>query len=210
MNIRHIDFPNIGYSEFDFREEELFPLKQEIIEIQQNNFNAFEWNSQLAGNIEKQFLIEKNREYLEKLMLPLCGEANKKFQILQDIKVLTKDAPLVLENAWINFQKKGEFNPIHHHSGVFSFVIWIDIPYNIEDEMNVDFAKKSNTKSCGVFEFLFTDTLGKIKTYKILADNKFKNRGILFPSKMNHGVYPFFTSNDYRISISGNLILDNS
>ena len=27
---------------------------------------------------------------------------------------------------------------------------------------------------------------------------------LLFPSEMYHGVYPFYTSDDYRISVSGN------
>ena len=32
----------------------------------------------------------------------------------------------------------------------------------------------------------------------------------MFPSKMNHIVYPFFKANGYKISISGNIILDTS
>ena len=35
---------------------------------------------------------------------------------------------------WVNFQKPGEFNPIHNHSGVVSGIIFIDIPDEISDE----------------------------------------------------------------------------
>ena len=31
---------------------------------------------------------------------------------------------------------------------------------------------------------------------------------LFFPSKLNHVVYPFYTSNKNRISISGNVALD--
>ena len=39
-----------------------------------------------------------------------------------------------LERVWVNIQRKGEFLPIHNHTGIYSFVIWADIPFNIEDE----------------------------------------------------------------------------
>jgi hypothetical protein len=32
---------------------------------------------------------------------------------------------------------------------------------------------------------------------------------MLFPSKLKHGVNPFYTSDDYRISISGNIRIQN-
>jgi len=210
MKTTPILFPNIGYNEIEFSEEELFPLKQEIFEIQKNNFNGIEWNSYLAGNIEKSFVIEKNKEYLQNLILPSCFKYDETFNHFKDISILTKSVPLVLHNAWVNFQKKGEFNPAHNHTGVMSFVIWIQIPYNIEDEMNVAFAKKANGQKCGTFSFLFTNVLGQLDTITIYADKKFENRGLIFPSEMYHAVYPFFTSDDYRISISGNFRLDNS
>ena len=31
---------------------------------------------------------------------------------------------------------------------------------------------------------------------------------IFFPSKLNHCVYPFYTSDDTRISISGNILFE--
>ena len=36
-------------------------------------------------------------------------------------------------------------------------------------------------------------------------DKAWEGTMILFPSSLNHNVYPFYTSDDYRISISGNL-----
>jgi hypothetical protein len=50
-----------------------------------------------------------------------------------------------LSGLWVNFQKKGEFQPIHNHSGMFSFVIWMDIPYHSKDEAKLPFAKSNCT-----------------------------------------------------------------
>ena len=44
------------------------------------------------------------------------------------------DKTVLSMNMWVNFQRKYEFNPLHKHSGLLSFVIWMKIPYNFEDE----------------------------------------------------------------------------
>ena len=31
---------------------------------------------------------------------------------------------------------------------------------------------------------------------------------IIFPACVNHGVYPFYTSDDYRVSVAGNFKFD--
>ena len=41
---------------------------------------------------------------------------------------------LILESFWANYQYKHEFNPVHDHGGAFSFVIWMKIPYDCEDQ----------------------------------------------------------------------------
>ena len=44
------------------------------------------------------------------------------------------DSQLVLDKFWVNYQYKTEFNPYHDHSGVYSFAIWLKIPYDWEDQ----------------------------------------------------------------------------
>ena len=40
--------------------------------------------------------------------------------------------PYCLNRWWVNYQKQNEFNPIHNHAGVYSFVIWMKIPYDFK------------------------------------------------------------------------------
>jgi hypothetical protein len=199
-------FNNIGFLEIDLSEDDLIPIKKEVYEIKNNNFEtALSHNKNLAGNIEKEFLLKKSVvSYLEQLIKPFCLEFDKIFQYTKNLNLLTDNKPLILDEAWVNFQKKYEFNPLHNHSGVFSFVIWIDIPYAIEDERNNVHSKDSNNNVAGCFSFFYIDSLGSILSYSIPADNTCNNKLILFPSKMSHCVYPFYTSEDYRISCSGN------
>ena len=129
---------------------------------------------------------------------------NKYPNYLKDYNVLFNDAPLGLDNYWINFQKKYEFNPPHSHSGVFSFVIWLKIPYDLQEELDY-FGDVNQGSKTSMFNFLYTDGLGKIKTYNVHVDKNFEGKICMFPSNMLHYVNPFYTSDDYRISLSGNI-----
>ena len=109
-----------------------------------------------------------------------------------------------LERMWVNVQRKGEFLPVHNHSGVYSFVIWTDVPFNIEDETRASPNPTTDKNRAGYFQFLYTDTLGKINTLNLPVDKKWEGRLCVFPAELNHQVYPFYSSDDVRISIAGN------
>ena len=103
-----------------------------------------------------------------------------------------------LDDIWVNFQKKGEFQPVHRHTGLFSFVIWMDIPYNYKDE--------TNSEQKGNFTFV-TSSAANRGTRDIIIPMSPKMNGYccFFPSDLSHQVYPFYTSDKDRITISGNI-----
>jgi hypothetical protein len=105
----------------------------------------------------------------------------------------------------VNFQEKHEFNPLHDHTGVFSFVIWLKIPYLAETEKQFGPGNNSRAPLSGQFTFAYTDALGEIKKYDISADTTMENTMLIFPAKLHHEVYPFYSSDDFRISVSGNI-----
>jgi len=110
-----------------------------------------------------------------------------------------------LKKLWVNFQKKYEFNPLHDHSGLFSFVIWMKIPYNLEDEKNLDFVKHSkSTHSVGNFVFVPPGMNLQI----IDMEKDIEGCCAVFPAYFHHMVYPFYTSDEERITISGNIFFD--
>jgi len=112
-----------------------------------------------------------------------------------------------LESIWVNFQKKGEFQPIHSHSGMFSFVIWMDIPYHPKDEAKLYFTRSSSSGStCGNFSFAISNDVSRSVVEHFIELSPEKNGYCcLFPSDLSHQVYPFYTSDKDRISISGNM-----
>ena len=161
-------------------------------------------SKKLAGNIGTQY--EANDE-IYNFFTNICKKITTTY--LGPENPGNVDDSWKLKECWVNYQKKYEFNPIHDHGGLFSFVYWVKIPYNIENEMNLEFVKKSNTPAASVFSFIYTDILGRCRQRNLSLTKNDEGTIIFFPARLNHQVYPFFTSDDYRISISGNITFNS-
>ena len=203
--MKSINFDNVGFLEQKLSKEVLQQLNSYIKNKKEN------WNKQLIGHISSSNILEdKDDWFFTNTILPTI----KKFQ--HDFTpsthyvphVLTKSCEFVLDRIWVNFQKKHEFNPLHDHSGVYSFVIWLTIPSDYNKEKELPFVKHAIDSIANVFEFAYVNSLGKLCThkYKLSADDE--GTMLFFPAKLFHSVYPFYLSNKTRISVSGNISLN--
>jgi hypothetical protein len=200
-------FPNFGFLMEDVPLHILADVKKEIRKIESDIKNVPSASSFLSGNIEDEFSLNDCKSALEPYVLNLVKSYDAHFQYISSIDSLDTNVPLKLSNLWVNFQKKNEFNPNHNHSGVMSFVIWIKIPYNLKTELAMSPGKYSNGNVASAFQFTFSDILGNHRTHNLFLDNSFEGKILLFPNKMMHCVYPFYTSDEYRISVAGNISL---
>ena len=58
--------------------------------------------------------------------------------------------------------------------------------------------------------FQYNTALGGLDTAYINVDKTWEWKIVFFPARLNHGVNPFYTTDNTRISISGNLyVIDN-
>ena len=188
----NVEFPNIGVVWSKCSKS----FNDEIRELcKKSKGNSSKANT-LAGHISAE--VDGSQE-IEQLLLP------KIFGACESMTGNMGDKEWVSLGTWINFQKKHEFNPFHRHSGVFSFVYWTQIPYNIEDEMNLEFVKNSTKPCASCFSLYYSSLIGEMLERPFNLDKKDEGMFVIFPSKMNHSVYPFYTSNEERISISGNI-----
>lgn len=172
---------------------------------QQNKGTA---SDKLAGNLRNEFLIPEGREVLHPFLMALIDAHNEKYPEIQTKArsfISRRDNQFAIFELWVNFQKKYEFNPIHIHDGIYSFVIWHKVPYTIANE-NAHFPnKKERDLRAGKFAFFHSGTLGDIREEPIPVDKSYEGKIALFPASLNHCVYPFYTSDDYRVSVSGNI-----
>jgi len=113
-----------------------------------------------------------------------------------------------MNSMWVNFQRQTEFNPIHDHGGIFSFVIWLKIPTSFEEQKKLPIAVESNSNmSISNFQLIYTDVLGTIRTFSYNMEKEAEGYMVLFPAGLNHQVYPFYDNDEERISISGNVVI---
>lgn len=200
-------FPNLGYLLEDVPLHILADVKKEIRKIENNFQGANSATHLLSGNIENEFSLVDCVPTLEPYIINLVKAYDEYFHYTGTVDPLDENLPLKLNNLWVNFQKKTEFNPNHNHSGIMSFVIWIRIPYDLNREIAESPGRYSNANMASAFQFSYTDVLGQIKNKDIYLDKSAEGKILMFPNKMMHCVYPFYTSDDYRISVSGNVCL---
>lgn len=195
-----VDFPNLGYTKNVLTETQLFPINAEINKIKNDFEHSIPNNTLLAGNINREYGMVDCYSYAEQLLLPYMKEYQSSFDYY-------KDRNVKLNSLWVNYQRKHEFNPLHTHIGILSFVIWVNIPFTNEEEAAVAPGRYSNMFSPGNFQFVFSDSIGNINKHLIPADKSYENTMLVFPATLNHQVHPFYSSNEYRISVSGNFVM---
>ena len=183
-----------------------------------NNINDYNFdvkaNKTLAGQIvnEKYFSFDLIPKNIIDIMSNACEKhlhcfgfktnTNQQIDWPENSIVGVEIHPM---NCWINFQKKGEFNPVHNHNGDLVFVIWIKIPYDLKEEINC--FPESNIEATSKFQFVaLDDRFCNIHNNGFIdIDKSYEGKMIIFDARLCHTVYPFFTSDEYRISVAGNI-----
>ena len=168
-------------------------------------------NDRLAGNIDSSYEIyDKGGWFTENVLLECGIKYEKHYGNIWSKVPITGSHPFTLSSMWVNYQKQYEFNPLHDHTGVFSFVIWMQIPTDYEDQKQISITKDSNLPVVSNFVLNYHNTLGMIAQHVYAMSKEMEGTMLFFPSQLMHSVYPFFNCNKDRISISGNISIDTN
>ena len=167
---------------------------------------------QLVGNISKSLMLDDlNSFFYKSVCIPLIKYYReihpKRVDPVSQNSLLGPNSQLILNKFWVNYQYKTEFNPYHDHTGVYSFAIWMKIPYSHDDQKllpQFTDIKEGDIKA-GNFEFEYIDTLGSVTNYSYKLSQQFENIMVFFPAGLRHCVYPFYETDEPRISVAGNL-----
>ena len=213
---------NIQISEGTFAQ--LFKLPQQMIDYLWERIDIAKkeqvcHKKELAGNISHSYILKDPQKMIFQNIINFLHDPDSHPQIYESMNTEIKNVyrrnglenriiEPYLSDLWVNFQKKGEFQPIHNHGGIFSFVIWMDIPYHYKDEAKLPFARSNLKKPPGGnFSFTFSDGTSRVmKDHYIKLSPEMNGYCCFFPSDLCHQVYPFYTSDKDRISISGNIM----
>lgn len=167
---------------------------------------------QLAGVIhESNVLVDKSDWFWINTLKPLCGAYGQEYgNKLGESVPVNRQHPYYLDSFWVNYQKQTEFNPNHHHGGVYSFVVWMKIPTKHIEQNKNPISARSNSQLISAFQFSYLDILGQNSEFTYKMNPEMEGTMLFFPSALNHCVYPFYNCDEDRISISGNISLNSA
>ena len=206
MDLLPRHFPNIGVVEAQLPDD---VVKNIWKVIKKAHKKPEDMKGELAGNISSSIRLDCDSPLLKGFV----GEILPKF-IESHINsyggpwraTMKEGEGWNLESLWVNFQKKHEFNPPHDHSGVYSFVIWMQIPTSFVEQRKLPICAESNADNhISNFAFSYTNTMGKVSTFAYNMEKQAEGYMVMFPSQMLHQVFPFYENDGERISISGNV-----
>jgi hypothetical protein len=170
-------------------------------------------NSTLIGQINKEHDVSHLKEIapVRDFLLHSAQTYATIFNLSRvpsDVSSLNSDKwDIELDNMWMNIQERGEYNPTHNHKGIISFVVWFEIPYNLQEEKELNNSKYSNLPANGDFFFHPIDILGQFGVVPMNVGKDKEGTICVFPAKLFHSVNPFFTTDKQRVTFSGNFVL---
>lgn len=162
------------------------------------------YNKSLAGHLKDQFLYPINvQNWFYKEITPILQayrEGHCKYHGVENLNV-----ELSFDDLWVNYMKAGDFNPMHTHGGEYSFVIFLQVPDKLKQEMK-DFEGTSVKPGMLMFEFTQQAKPRWSTTGSAIAPET--GDFYMFPALLQHWVAPF-KSKIERISVSGNIRIAN-
>ena len=203
--IKPIHPPNLGWLEKKLSDEEIKRLWKYI----DNRGESVK--DTLAGHVhESNSLIDEDGWFFKNTLLQLIYMYAGEFDNVGDKLPTPNKHPYFLSRMWVNYQKQCEYNPLHDHTGVYSFVIWMKIPTKQEEQDKISFSSEANTKKNSTFQILYNNILGQPTTITYYMNPECEGTMFFFPSQLQHQVYPFYNCDEDRISISGNILLNTN
>ena len=170
----------------------------------------FDASGQLAGRIKKQtHLDEVISDTTRNVILNHCKNFFEQTSGGQELPM----SAMTLDSIWSNIQEAREYNPIHQHTGNFSFVIYTrndlenlsveEIQDNEYDNKVVDY--DNQRPLAGMIELFY----GEGNWMNWTSYQHIPKRGdiLIFPSWLRHTVYAHYETGKIRISVAGNVSL---
>ena len=196
--MKSIQFPNLGYVKEHITNQQIPHLLEWIDAIDDQTQTI---NHSHVGVIECEYEIVDDlaKQELSTVLGPMVQ------QYCTDMHFSVEQRPMALTTAWCNLQQSGEYFAAHTHAGVFSFALWLTVPFTQADERAWREARGKSGRETASFTFHYTDALGRITPNVLEVDSSWENTVVVFPGEMMHSVTPYYSTDALRIVVSGNI-----
>ena len=205
MKHHHAHLPNYGVLEVELEQDEQDHLWKMVHKYAPES----EWEGNRLISIEedsKQFPINDDENLFQNNVLKPCTE--KYFDTYGcPFKLKTTHAhELAFSRFWCRASLDGDYQSIHDHQGIFTFVVWLTVPFEGKDERQVQAGFRPEASD---FVLVYPDTCGQLQKRNFVLGKGAEGKMLFFPSDINHIVYPHYTTTEYRIALAGDVALNS-
>lgn len=160
--------------------------------------NLYDYREHLVGSSDSQLALYSKEFPRRKNRVPLQLLEMFNHNLDQHLTGIFGEIPWLNEAMWVNYMRPNDFQPIHHHTGTYSYVWYIDVPPSIYSEEDAPY---------GQIHFV-TSSRYSPHQVDILKIQPQTGDLLIFDSSHTHVVYPYRADVE-RISIAGNIIHAN-
>lgn len=205
MNIARVDLPNPGVLQADLDKDQIDNLWK-IVHESSPDSASWDGNTLLSIDTDsKQWGMIDDGTFQKNVLMPMVEEYINQFGVPFSHKTSNYHG-FVLNRLWTRASTEGDYQSLHDHQGVFTFVVWMKIPFDGEEE---NIAQGGFRPDASDFGLVYMDTCGRLSKKHWTLTSEMEGTILLFPSDINHIVYPHFTTKEYRISVAGDIALNS-
>ena len=173
MNTKKIELPNYAVLDVTLDKNVLDHLHH-LVEKYEPDDAKQQW-----------MLIDDDNRFQKEVLNPIIQEYVADYGFPEKLKT-THIHDLTFQKFWANYTGKGEYQALHNHDAIWSFVIWLKLPAVANVEQSV---KDAMHPDAGDFILTYSDIIGRTRKVNWKLEKQY-NEGhmLLFPSDFYHAV----------------------
>ena len=199
------ELPNFGVIEAELEQEDIDYLWKLVHKYSHNA----KWEGNRLISIEedfKQFPLNDDDNLFQNNVLRPCTDKYFETYGCPFKQKTTHTHELAFSRFWCRASLDGDYQSIHDHQGIFTFVVWLTVPFEGADERQVQAGFRPEASD---FVLVYPDTCGQLQKRNFVLGKGAEGKMLFFPSDINHIVYPHYTTKEYRIALAGDVALNS-
>ena len=200
------ELPNFGVIEAELDQEDIDYLWKLVHKYSHNA----KWEGNRLISIEedfKQFPLNDDDNLFQNNVLRPCTDKYFETYGCPFKQKTTHTHELAFSRFWCRASLDGDYQSIHDHQGIFTFVVWLTVPFEGADERQVQAGFRPEASD---FVLVYPDTCGQLQKRNFVLGKGAEGKMLFFPSDINHIVYPHYTTQEYRIALAGDVALNST
>ena len=200
------ELPNFGVIEAELEQEDIDYLWKLVHKYSHNA----KWEGNRLISIEedfKQFPLNDDDNLFQNNVLRPCTDKYFETYGCPFKQKTTHTHELAFSRFWCRASLDGDYQSIHDHQGIFTFVVWLTVPFEGADERQVQAGVRPEASD---FVLVYPDTCGQLQKRNFVLGKGAEGKMLFFPSDINHIVYPHYTTQEYRIALAGDVALNST